>query len=168
MSSEPETDVSVRSLKQDINGLRQLYQQQNQEIQTLKEELAEEREHRKELQEQVDQQVDSNELVREIRKNGTNDWDAYAAIIVETLGREAGEDGVATMDAGECRKTLQGQPHRTNCYDILQHAADLVDSKMLEYIKEPRTSKRNSRLKLDRSVDDLPRRVGGRELEVGR
>lgn len=151
------------SLKADVRKLREI-------VFDLREELEEERQKRRDLENDIETLLDVSDMLKNVQQNGSSDWDAYAAVILRSLGQDARkhDDLQAEMTARECWNLLQRQPHRTNCLDILRRAADLVDDEdVANVVKEDRSSSKNSRLVIDLSEGELPGQVAGHDVTGG-
>lgn len=101
-----------------------------------------------------------------------------AAICIQTLVNEAssvaGEDlPTAAMDWREGKKALGGGINRTSVYDTFEKAEELVDAQLgddqrvVQFKREGRSSQKNSRLAVDLSAGDLPRKIADKEIRAG-
>lgn len=120
--------------------------------------------------EQVREQAAAEErLFADVRQGMANKPEERAATLIQALNNEACTDASvggakrAEMDVAKARTALGGSVVRQTIYPTFERAVDLVgDERVLTYVKEDRSSDRNSRLRMDLEGDgELPNSVAG-------
>lgn len=121
------------------------------------------------LRQQLDQIEDRTDLLQQVKKASALTKTEQAAVCLQTLVTEAQNTNQrASMDVREATKTLGGGVDRTNMYNVLPHAAELIDDEdTVWYKRESRGSDKNSRLIVDLTQGDVPAQVEGYDLTGG-
>lgn len=142
-------------------------------VRDLEVELDEVREERDELADEVTELRDRTDLLEHVRDASSMKIDDRAAVLIQTLYNEAwrkkssnsNESGRASMDYKKADGALGGGVSRDMIYRTMQKAETLVDDdSVLEYVKEDRGAKKNTRLRIDLESGELPRAVNGQEI----
>jgi predicted RNase H-like nuclease (RuvC/YqgF family) len=141
--------------------------EKNQTITQLEDRMdALERENRQ-LRHDLDEQREKRDWLQAAQQADQMDQDLRAALCVQNLLAKADSTGRqrVSMDNSDGMEALNHSIHRTSVYDVYEKAEKLVgDTDVLWFKREPRSSKKNSRLILDRTNGNLPRMLAGVEL----
>ena len=125
-----------------------------------------------ELEAENERLRDNERLLQRAQRNANQTPDERAIILIKTLhneaitNRQAGREAAAEMDVREAMKALGGNIRREYMYPTFERAVELVDSDVLEYKKEDRSSSENSRLRLNLKRGELPSVIAGHEIRT--
>ena len=137
-----------------------IVKQQGEDNEELREEVRRLREENNELRQ-------ASELYQNAHKRSAGLRETQAAAVLKAAFKattQVDKDRVE-WDVESIQKILDHDIHRTNTYDVMDKAEDLVGNKKVCWKqKEPRTSSKNTRLIVDVSEYDLPKTIAGIRL----
>lgn len=125
------------------------------------------------LAERVDDLDDRTRLQEHVQNASSLKVPERAAICIQTLFNQAqkkrrrGGEPIATMDYNGADDALGGTLYRRQLLDAMERADGLVPGDVLQFKKEPRSSRMNSRLILDLNSGELPSTVAGKKIDGG-
>lgn len=160
-------EARVAALEQDLQGVLAQLRQKSETITELEAEREECYRRIAELEQRIEKLEDDDGLIRDVFQDAARgDRTAQAAVCVRALVKRArkSDPQTASLDAQGIVDTLHSEIHRSNTYDVMQAAEDLVDAESVYKHEESRTSSRNTRLVVDLEADDVPAQAGGYEL----
>lgn len=123
-----------------------------------------------ELEAAVEELRDDQRLLTQLGDAVASDRDARAAVILQSLYRDAKGSGTDTarMTAREAWNTVQRAVARPRMNDHLRYIEDLVgDTDVCYYVERPRGADPPSHLVLDLSAGHLPAKINGRRIKLG-
>lgn len=142
----------------------------------LRDQLEDERQRRQDVEARltaVENELDSldelTDLLTDVRQNAADDQERRIAIILRTLyedaaSRPAGEPARAAMSAKEAWNNVSRAVHRTQSYDDLRRAADLVGDTDVCWYDEDGDPQQ---LVLDLDAGEPPAAVAGHAIRPG-
>lgn len=144
-----DNDAEIEEVQREVSGLRQDYDDR---ISTLEREL-----------EQVSQSL---AFVEQAAAAEASSQEARAALCLQTLVNKAQNNGgVASMDYDGVLDALQGEPHRSTAYDIMETMARSCPA--ATHITEDRGADRNTRVELRTDSDDpIVSTIAGHRITV--
>ncbi len=142
-----------------------------QHIERLEDENDELREEVRRLRDTVREMQEAADLYQSVSHKSAATRDRQAAQLLKkavTLGSSPTASRRQEFDASRIQDVLDGEVHRTNTYDVMDRAAELVGDENTCWVqKEPRTSSKNTRLIVDTSSDYIPKTVAGVRIHEG-
>jgi len=165
-----EVEDTAQTARRAIKGQREL----RKENRTLRDELAKESDARAELEQEVDSLRERTDLLQTVRRAGSMGVEERAAVCIQTLYNEAygrgqkdtSDTASASMDYKKAEGALGGGVSRDQIYRTFGRAEDLVDDRdVVKYVKEDRSSAKNTRLVLTLKDGDVPATIAGHEIE---
>jgi hypothetical protein len=166
------SDKKIKDLEARLEGLSRRIEVQEEQTEHLEAELQKRDERIDDLESRLATTENRTDMLDAVEQAAALKPDERAAVLVQTLYNEAANsDGEASIDAGQAVKALGGSVDRTLMYGesgVFQKAVDAVDDEdVLELKTEDRSSKKNTRLRLDLTEGTLPEAVSGIEIAGG-
>lgn len=125
------------------------------------------------IEENVHDLDDRTSLQEFVRDASSLKVEERAAVLIQTLYNEAqkkrrrGGEPIATGDYKDADTALGNTLDNRQLIDAMDRAATLVEGDVLQFKKEPRSSRMNSRLILNLNAGELPATVAGRKIDGG-
>ncbi|SEW10584.1 hypothetical protein [Natrinema salifodinae] len=140
-------------------------------VTTLEEENEQLRQRVVEFRDQVNKMNRAAEFYQDVARKTAAKRDRQAAIVLKHAARvTSGATGREEYDGNRIQDVLEAadvEIHRTNTYDVMEKAEELVgDKNVCRFEKEPRSSSRNTRL-IVKSPTELPESVAGVRIHEG-
>lgn len=166
MSVSQETEKALALAKRALDRCNEL-ENENQAFQKeLRELSSENQELRQRIQDLEERDAIADSLIDASRLK----VEERAAVCIQTLANDAlkqkrrGRPPKAKMDHNEADAALGGELDRRQLLDALERAGDIVDSEVVEFVRENRAAKKNSRLILNLEAGALPSTVAGYDM----
>lgn len=142
-----------------------LVQDLRDEVEDNEDQIKELRAENEALRRELDQVKDRTDLLQQVRRASSRPKEEKVAVTLTVLRQRAErQGGSASMQWDGVVNALGGDIDRTTSYDIMQAAADMIDSDAVRYVKEPRSSKQNTRLVMDLNAGRLPHTIAGHDI----
>ncbi|ELZ12478.1 hypothetical protein C478_10391 [Natrinema thermotolerans DSM 11552] len=140
-------------------------------VEGLEEENEQLRQRVVELRDQVNKMNQAADLYQSVARKSAAKRDQQAAIVLKHAARvTGGATGREEYDGGRIQDVLEAADvdiHRTNTYDVMEKAEELVgDKSICRFQKESRSSSQNTRL-IVKSPTELPETVAGVRIHEG-
>jgi hypothetical protein len=166
------SDDELAALEARLDALSRRLEVQEEQTEHLEAELQKRDKRIDELESRLATTENRTDMLDAVEQAAALKPDERAAVLVQTLYNEAANsNGEASIDAGQAVKALGGSVDRTLMYGesgVFQKAVDAVgDEDVLELKTEDRSSKKNTRLRLDLTEGTLPDTVAGLAVAGG-
>jgi len=122
------------------------------------------------LRDQIDQMNRGAELYQKVARNSAAKRDRQAALVLKHAAKVTGGTSRQEYDGGRIQDILEAADekiHRTDTYDVMEKAEELVDDRDLCRVhEEPRSSSKNTRVVV-KSPTELPETLAGVRIHEG-
>jgi hypothetical protein len=122
-----------------------------------------------ELRETVDKMNRAAEFYQTVARKTAAKRDRQAAIVLKHAANVSASPGRQEYDGARIQDVLEAADekiHRTDTYDVMDKAEEVVDDDFCRVKEEPRSSPKNTRLIVD-SPTELPETIAGLRIHEG-
>lgn len=173
MSNE-DLEVRIDDLETRLDDAINLTKQSRQKVTKLRDELREKDEQIYEIKQRLETFQDCDQLVKEVASNAADTPTKRAIRLIQTLNneatanRQAGREPTASLTNREAKKALGGGPSRSSVYRAMERVVELLnkDTNVIQYKKEPRSSRKKSRLVIDLDRGEAPQTIAGYQIRT--
>lgn len=158
-------DHRLDQLESRIDSLAGLVAEHDEELEQKDARIQDLRNENEVLRRKLEKIEDDTSMLGDIRQGNASERERRMAVILLTLRNDALQSGsVVTMDAKACHDAINRAGARSSMYGLMEDLAEMAESDSVRFVRESRSSSRNTRLEMDKSRGPLPTTFKGYDI----